>query len=145
MADNKEQFTYLGRPSDGLFYFQNTETEEIAIVKTQDEVDRFTSVATGECPPHMVIRNTEPIMIYPLDVREKKLLFAVKVQVTYYGHGGSWERTTLIEPEDLDWLIAGHYISTRRVAFHKGFESLRRLMCTMLIFSNPLFTELKTS
>ncbi len=137
----QDECQYLGRPSDGLFYYKKKATGEIVIVETDDEVGSFVSGDFDGCPPHSIIRMDQDIVVEPLGVRGHTLNLNVVAQVTYYENGQSQERGTLIEPKDLMWLLSTGHIKAERVKLHQGFEQLRQVLCTMLIHSSVLFTE----
>ncbi len=136
----QDKCQYLGRPSDGLFYYKKG-TGEMVIVETEHEVGAFMRGGSDHCPPHSIIRMDQDIVVEPLDVRGHTLNLNVVVQVTYYENGQGQNRGTLIEPKDLIWLLSTGHIKAERVKLHQGFEQLRQVLCTMLIHSSVLFTE----
>lgn len=133
---------FLGRPSDGLFYYQIKDTEEILFVDSNDEVDRFVKGDFENCPEHSVIRKGQDIVVGVHGVQGTKVILDVVVQVVHFdGHGNGSQRGSLIEAKDLAWLLDSGYVSVNRVKLHQGLEPLRQILATILIHSSVLFTE----
>lgn len=134
-------YQFLGHPEGGFFYARCNESRNIYILRSQEDVNTLVSEGARAVDEYDIIKVDADVIVAAHGVQGTQLVLDIIVQVYHYEKEVRQGRQTLINPDDLLFLLGKGYIQPQRVKLHKGLEPLRKILCTELMLSSNLFGD----